>query len=183
MRKESNHQMGFNEVYDSYSKDILNYAKCCTGNPQDGEDIFQEAFLRYYMISQCEKIKYPKGWIGTVVKNQAINLRRARRKIALVGETEELEELGNCEQDIEENFFENMWKRETRAYACEILHGLKEHSDRWYHAIVMVYCMEIPGKEVAQMLNMSRNALDCMLQRAKKWIKENYKEGFSQITK
>ena len=62
-----------------------------------------------------------------------------------------------------------------------IIDGLLEKNPRWHEAIILVYYMEIPQAEVAEMMNISLGVLHSMLHRAKKWIKNTYGAEYEEM--
>ena len=181
MGNESNENKGFNAIHNMYRPRLVEYARRITKNREDAEDVVQEVFLRFYVISQCENVIYPQGWLSKATKNRALNLVRDRRDdISLQDQPYILDQVSE-QPDAMDDFFAKMLRDEILAYTTEIMRALKEHNKQWYDAVSMVYCMEIPGKEVADCLGMTRNAFDCMLQRTKKWIRKNYGKEYDRI--
>lgn len=181
MGNESNRDNGFNAIYNSYKRDVFYYAYNITRNHEDAEDIVQDVFLRFFVLNECEEIAYPKGWLSKAVRNRALNVKRDRKQHFSLFDEECKQEIDKKCPDVMDEFFDKMLRKEILEYTGEIMQALREHNKKWYDAVAMVYFMEVSGKEAAECFGMTRNAFDCMLQRTKKWIKENYGEGYDLI--
>ena len=68
-----------------------------------------------------------------------------------------------------------------RHLADEIYLRLFEENKRWYDAIMAVYLLEKPQKEVAREMGISLEVLHSMLYRAKKWIRKNYEKRYRYL--
>lgn len=180
MGNESNYTAEFDAVYSEYRTRVYSYAFQITKNRDDAEDITQEVFLCFFVMSRCETIANPKGWLAKVTRFRALNLIRAKRHEVLLGE-EEAEQLQS--PDVMEQFFDKMWQADVVECSGVIMQALKEHNKKWFDAVNLMYCLGMSGNEVAQCLGMSRNALDCMVRRAKQWIRARYSKMLGEVFK
>jgi RNA polymerase sigma-70 factor (ECF subfamily) len=69
----------FNEVVLPYLDDAYNLARWLTRNPQDAEDVVQEAFLRGLRYFNAAKNANPRAWILTIVRNTFYSSLKTRR--------------------------------------------------------------------------------------------------------
>ncbi len=178
---ESERRKDFDAVYKEYRHEIFRAALVSIHNPNDAEDITQEAFIRYYVYCSHSEVSNPKSWLMVTAKNLALNYVKHAKYERLLHEEENIENMLECEPDLADIFFENMWKREVLEYTDKILEVVKARNKRWYDALIYAYCMEMPRRDIADCMGISVKALSSMLQRAKNWIKENYKDEFDHI--
>lgn len=180
---ESKRREGFEAVYREYRELVFQTAIMYTHNPDDAEDIAQEAFIRYYIYSAHSMVSNPKNWLSVISKNLSYNHVKHAKHERLLNEDESIEEMLEWEHDTADVFFENMWKREIVEYTDRILGAVKVRNKRWYDALIYAYCMEMPRRELADCMGITLDALTSMLQRAKNWIRENYREEYDHITR
>ena len=68
----------FNDLADTYSKDLFRYAYWLAGDRQVAEDLVQESLLRAWKsIGKLQNPKAVKGWLLTIVRRE--NARRFER--------------------------------------------------------------------------------------------------------
>lgn len=178
---ESKRRDGFEEVYRECRAAVYRAALLITRNPEDAEDIAQEAFVRYFIHSMHKKTDRPKSWLVVVAGNLAKNHVKHGRFERLLTEEEDPDRLLPGAPDTEDIFFENMWRCETLEYTDRILGAVRAKNSRWYDALIYAYCMEMPRQEVADCMGITLDALMSMLTRAKKWIRKHYREEYDRI--
>lgn len=173
----------FDVAYEEYKEVILQVATLYTHNRYTAEDIVQEAFLRYYIYIGHTRVKDTKAWLLTTIKNMALNGIKTNRKETVIDVREQPEDLFGSEDSAENEFFEDLWKLDSRKMVNIILEGLREKNKKWFEAFTFVYCMGMLNKEAAKRMGISDDALQSILYRAKKWIKENYAGEYARIRK
>lgn len=182
MENESNVNKEFEELYGQYRQKLYRYAYKYLRNSEDAEDVVQEAFLRFFMVCECEQIASPERWLARVTRYRMLNLIRDRKQnISLQEQPFILDQVEIC-PDVMDEFFEKMMRKDIWTYAADIMRALKAHNPGWYEVVLEVYCVGVPGNDAAAALGITRNALDCRLTRAKEWIRKNYKEEYDRIT-
>lgn len=180
---ESERRKDFDAVYREYRNEIFRSALVSIHNPNDAEDIAQEAFYRYYVYCAHSEVENPRSWLMVSAKNLAYNYLKHAKYERLLCEEESIEDMLKCEPDLADTFFENMWKREIVKYTDRVLEVVKARNKKWYDALIYAYCLEMSRQDIADCMGMSLDALSSLLQRAKNWIKENYRDEFDHITK
>lgn len=183
MGMESERREDFDAVYKEYRNQIYQTVLMSIRNPDDAEDIAQEAFMRYYIHRAHSEVGNPKSWLAVTAKNLAYNHVKHTKHERLLNEDENIENMLGKEPDPEDIFFENMWKKEMYEYTDKILTAVLERNKKWYDALIYAHGMEIPRQEIADSMNMTTEALASMLQRARNWIRENYRDEFDHITR
>lgn len=174
---------GFDAVYRECRESVFQTAIMYTHNPDDAEDITQEAFVRYYIYSAHSTVSNPKNWLLVISKNLALNHVRHAGYERVLDENESIETLLKPESDVADVFFENMWKREILEYTDKILEAVRARNKKWYNALIYAYCMEMPRQEIADCMGITLDALAGILRRAKNWIRNHYRDEYDHINK
>lgn len=181
MGMESIRREGFEAVYKEYRDLIFQTINMYIQHPDDAEDLTQEVFIRYYIHSARSKPDNPKWWLMVVAKNLARDYIRHSRFERLLTEEESMEQLLERAPDVEDAFFDNMWKLDILEYTERIFEAVSAKNRKWYDAMIYSYCMKMPRQEIADCMGITLDALMGMLKRTKKWIKDNYKEEYDYI--
>lgn len=71
----------------------------------------------------------------------------------------------------------------AQEFSDSLLTRLYAKSKDWYEIIMMAYYFEMPQAEIAEELGVDRYAVSSKLYRAKKWIRQNYREEYEQYRK
>lgn len=75
----------FSELYDRYHGRILAYCVAVLGKT-DGNDAFQETFVRFYKLAQTTPIDNVPAMLTTIARNACIDQRRRRKQTVVVSE-------------------------------------------------------------------------------------------------
>lgn len=165
--------------YEKYGLMVFKIAIKYSADEVTAEDITQEVFLT--LMSHIQNIKdedHLKKWLIVTTKNRAINYIRDDKFDESIEEMTDhslIRVLGP-----EHKFVQRDVKQESKELADDILGKLYEKNDRWYDAITMVYYMGKKQKEVAEELGVSSDVLHSVLQRARNWIREKYRERYEK---
>jgi DNA-directed RNA polymerase specialized sigma24 family protein len=69
----------FRECYDNYFSFLNHGLKQYPLSPEEREDILQQTFLSFWIVSQSSLITKPGGFLLTTARNRALSLLRHRR--------------------------------------------------------------------------------------------------------
>ena len=73
-RSKQEAEAAFAELYSRYSQRTYAYCIRVTGNVEDANDIFQEAFLRFYdSIKKAEDVSNPSAFLLKITRNICLN--------------------------------------------------------------------------------------------------------------
>lgn len=172
----------FNEIYEKYKNLVLKVAYEYSGDDYDAaQDITQETFFKLYRDFERLKNGNVYGWLKITARNAAINYRMKNSHEILELDNEEsgIEEPGT--RSIEEEFEEAEAQLEKSRLHRKIFEGLEKKNPRWREAMIMVYYMNVPQKDVAEMMGIRLGALQVMLTRAKKWIRKTYGAEYEEM--
>ncbi len=142
-----------------------------TGNRADGEEVAQEAFARVW-VNAAKWLSAEEGgtgkfstWLYRVVMNLCIDRRRRPRTEAL----DTVLESGPEMADEAEGAAEGMARRQLAAEVAKAVVALPE---RQRMAIVLCVYEEVSNVEAARIMSLSVGAVESLLVRARKGLKE-----------
>lgn len=151
-------EKAFGEVYSRYSQRIYAYCLRVTGNSEDANDIFQEAFLKFYdSISKYEEITNVFGLLITITRNLCLNHKRDKKS------TVDIEKL---------NFFTNDTGYEQQELLDLIAYALELLDFEYREAFIFRLYHGMPYKEISEFTGDSIATIKNRVWRAKEKIKE-----------
>ena len=172
----------FNEIYNKYKNLVLKAAYIHSGNNYDAaEDITQDTFLKLYIDFEKLKTGNVRSWLYTTASNSAKNYRKKHRREVPSENSEILYAELNTRESVEDEYAGNELEEERSRLHRKIFSGLMEKNPRWYEAIMLVYYMEIPQAQVAEMMGIRLAVLHSLLHRAKKWIRKTYGAEYEEM--
>lgn len=154
----------FRRLMERHVRSVLSVAHRVAGNAQDADDVAQEAFLKVWTLAPRWK---PDGearfstWLYRVVVNLCLDRRRVRPMAAL-------EEAGDP-PDPAPGGAESAAATQRRDRLMEAMGDLP---DRQRIAVALYYFAEVGGPEAARHLGLSVPALEALLVRARRALKE-----------
>lgn len=160
-------------IVDNHLAAILGCAGRILSNRADGEDVAQETFLRLMKKAPDWKPGGPKlrSWLIRVATNLCIDRYRAnKRGAAPRDEIDDIEDLGarSIEGDIS-----------ARIAVRKALAGLPE---RQRVALVLVHFEGFSGREAADALSVSEEAIESLLARARRRLREELADVMNDLT-
>jgi RNA polymerase sigma factor (sigma-70 family) len=78
---------------------LVHYASQIAGDPAAGEDVVQDAWLRFDAIVSLRPLTEPMGYLHRVVRNLALDARRRRRRESAVVASCSLDEIAESAPD------------------------------------------------------------------------------------
>ncbi|MCI8416767.1 MAG: RNA polymerase sigma factor [Lachnospiraceae bacterium] len=170
----------FKAVYLEYHNLVLKVAFNHIGDYHIAQDICQEVFFRLHLYFDSMAREKMKAWLVVVAANIARDLKKKggkyRESVGLP-ETEELENLSDTSNNIEE-FLE---RSDALLFCTEALAALREKNKTWYEVLILVECMEVPRKKIAEVHGVRLGTVDGYLRRAKKWLRRNYGDAYQDL--
>jgi RNA polymerase sigma-70 factor (ECF subfamily) len=74
----------FQELYESYAREIYRFALSLSGEPAEAEDITSETFIRAWVNKNAIRTETLKAYLMTIARNTFLERRRkSRREVAL----------------------------------------------------------------------------------------------------
>lgn len=159
---------------DIYGKDIYGFCRQITGSTQDGEDLYQDTFMKALELKdKIDMNQNPKSYLLSI----AIRIwRNRRRKFAW------RQRIAGCESVIEETITDysneaKLWEgpeetalmREEQNLVKQCVLTLPE---KYRIPVYLYYSAELSLKEIAQVLKLPEGTVKSRLHKARKMIKE-----------
>ncbi len=162
------------QCIDCYGKEIYGFCRHITGNLQDGEDLYQDTFLK--AVELADKIdinQNPKSYLISIAvrlwKNRS-RKRAWRQRIAGIGPYDEHTEIHNEEQEGEVQTPETeVLISEQNAFVSKCVRELEE---KYRLPIYLYYSAELSVKEIAECMKLPQGTVKSRLHKARTIIKE-----------
>jgi RNA polymerase sigma factor (sigma-70 family) len=153
-------EQAFERLYRTHVQDVYRYALMILRNRDDAEDVAQTTFLKAYRAYQRgERPRHPRQWLITIAHNtcgtRIRDARRRPREVALEEQLFEPAPVGGGEVDVQ-----------------ELVRAVGALSFNQRAALVM---RELEGRtyaEIAQVLELSTSAVETLLFRARRALRE-----------
>lgn len=172
----------FNEIYHQYKNLVLKAAYMNSGNNYDAaQDITQEIFLKLYVDFEKLKKGNIPAWLYTTAKHSALNFKKKHKYEVLADSIEIHRENRSVTSSAETEYMESDLNFRRGELHGRILEGLMKKNSRWHEAVILVYYMEIPQADVAEMMDVRLGVLHSILHRAKRWIKNTYGAEYEEM--
>ncbi|GAF65520.1 putative RNA polymerase [Bacillus sp. TS-2] len=160
-------ELAFRQIVQEHRAYVIAAIMPIIKNPKDAEELAQDVFVRvFYALPQYEARGF-KTWITRIAVNMAIDERRKRIR-------RKEEELGDWEgstspSDIEEHLI----KKETKRLVHEKIGTVPVN---YRKVLIAFYIEEKSYQEIAQEQQVEVKTIETKLYRARKWVKERWKE-------
>ncbi|AWK53136.1 sigma-70 family RNA polymerase sigma factor [Clostridium beijerinckii] len=154
-----------------YERLIITICLSFTKNYFDAEDLAQQTFLSAY--ENCEKFdgNNLKAWLTTIAANKCKDYIKNKARITVSLSEEEYERL----EDKEDSPEETLVKKNTMERIESVCNKLKEP----YRTVAISYfCRDIKLSHLAKETGQNIKTLETQLYRAKKLLKDLWKEEF-----
>lgn len=162
------------ECIDIHGKDIYGFCRQVTGNRQDGDDLYQDTFMKALELKdKIDMEQNPKSYLLSIAVRLWKNRRRKyawRQRIAGMESfsdevySGQLENAGSL-NDPEEG----MLVKEEKVYVMKCVHSLDE---KYRLPICLYYSAELPVREIARILKVPEGTVKSRLHKARVIIKE-----------
>lgn len=162
------------ECIDIYGKDIYGFCRQITGNRQDGDDLYQDTFMKALELKdKIDRQQNPKSYLLSIAVRLWKNRRRKyawRKRIACMESflDERYADLPE-RSGFGENPEEGMLLKEEKAYVMECVSRLDE---KYRLPICLFYSSELSVKEIAKVLKVPEGTVKSRLHKARAIIKE-----------
>jgi RNA polymerase sigma-70 factor (ECF subfamily) len=154
----------FAQLIARYEKIALSLAYSTLGDASLAGDVTQDAFLRAWQ--RLDELQEPErfgAWLGRIVRNLALDARRAQPRAEARGLIDEFDPPHECDPSREV---------EDRETAQRIDKALATLDDQTRSAVVLRYYQNLSSRQIGEILEMSPAAIDMRLSRARAELKE-----------
>ncbi|MBO9565412.1 MAG: RNA polymerase sigma factor [Niastella sp.] len=164
--------LGYQQLYQRYSKAMYNTSLRIVNNSADAEDVLQEAFLDAFRSLNDFHYRSTFGaWLKKIVINKSINTLRKRR--AHFVEIDENSETGVHTLPQEEPVDE----AQVQYQVAEVKKAIQKLPDG-YRTVISLYLLEgYDHEEIAGILSISHNTVRTQYVRAKQKLLSIIKQG------
>jgi len=162
----------FEQILKKYKDIVINFAYRFVQNYPEAEDIAQEVFLRIHNSARSYKPQAKfSTWVYKITANLSLNYLRSRKHLPTVflDETLEIPEQITAEKDFE--------KKELTKKVKEALNSLPENQRL---AIILKKYENFSYEEIGKIIGCSISAVDSLIQRAKKNLKQKLEPYIKQ---
>lgn len=166
----------FRELYAALSPMVYNTALAYAQNKEDAEEITQDVFTQIFR--KADKFKGDSAvntWVYRITVNTSLNLIKKRKRFSVVGSLDGV----NDPPDFEHPGVK-MEKRESARVLYQTIETLPESQKT---AFILSFIEELPRQEVAEVMETSLKAVESLLMRAKKNLREKLEKSFDERRK
>src|SRR5471030_1229639 len=156
------------ELYQLYSKAMLNTAFRIVDNLDEAQDVLQEAFLDAFARIKDFRQETTFGlWMKQIVVHRSINLLRKRKMDFVEMESEQLENIADTESFDDEEI----------QYQVEEVKRAMQQLPEGYRVVLSLYLLEgYDHEEIGQILSINENTSRTQFLRAKRKLIEILKQ-------
>lgn len=167
-------QEAFRSIVDNYKKYVFAIIFNILKEPQETENVAQETFLQIYRsLSTYDKGSF-KSWIGKIAVNKAIDWKRKNSKEGLNNKLLYFEDIKDLIASEEGLIEERIVKEEEAQRVKELCNKLPPI----YGAVIHKYFVKsMSYKQIADEEGVTVRTIETRLYRAKKLIKDIWREG------
>lgn len=153
----------YRELVARHAAKLQRFAARMLREPADAEDVVQETFLRLWQRARDYSPDARVGtWLHRITHNLAIDRLRARGRVTALLDDEDAAPISAPQSRA-------LADKERRATLARALDTLPE---RQALAVMLVYFHEHSGSEAAQVLGVSEDALESLLARARRALRQ-----------
>lgn len=156
-------QRAYRELVDLYLAGIARFAQRLLSDAGEAEEVAQETFLRLWtQAASFEPRGKPKTWLYRIARNQCIDRLRKRRDASV-----DADELQSADRPS------GLFARKQTAEQVE--RALQALPERQRAAITLVHYEGLDGHEACEVLEVSTEALESLLARGRRSLRETLK--------
>lgn len=152
------------QVYHKYKDAMYNASLRVLKNPEDAQDVVQDAFIRGFKnIKTLDSNANLGGWLCRIAINRSLDLLREQKKLGWAQDSQVLDTL-----DYQEEL-----KESDPPYSSKELKAALSALKPQYKLVITLYLIEdYSHKEIAQQLNLKESTVRNQYRRAKKALRK-----------
>lgn len=162
------------QCIDQYGKDIYSFCRYATGSIQEGEELYQDTFLK--AVELMEKVdvnQNPRSFLLSIAIKLWKNKRRKyawRQRIAGMESLEEKDEYQNIPSILDDSLpEERLLQKEQNAL---VRSSIQELSQKYQILLYLYYTSELSTREIAACLKLPEGTVKSRLHKARILLKE-----------
>ncbi|WP_331460515.1 RNA polymerase sigma factor [Gracilibacillus suaedae] len=156
-------------LIERYKHHVFKVTYSVVHDEKTAEDLAQETFIKMIDALSSYQHKGFKTWISRIALHKAIDYQRKKTR-----QKEELETFEAFEPvSTQANLDEQVISKDTLNKVHQHINGMPE---KFQIVVKAYYFEELSYKQIAQKLGVEQTNVKMRLYRARKWMKENWKE-------
>ena len=164
------------ELYLQYRSRIHALCRRYAEDPEDAEDMMQDAFIKIFKVIKNFKWTRPGSlysWMSRVSINLAFDTARRRRRLA-----EQLVDVDSLGEDIQEEPAYD----ESASVPSDVLNTMIESLPEGYRTIFRLYCIDgLSHREIADLLGIKEKSSSASLSRARAMLAEAVRQYWRDL--
>lgn len=176
MEQKEKRMRDLEALYTEYADKILKVSLRICKDEEIAQNITNDVFLS--LLTEIDNIDHDRilKWLMVTARNKTLNEIEKRKREVPIEDFEELMDARRFGTSAEDIVLDRFREEESKIRQEKLLDALYKKNERWYRAITMTYYLGMPQTKVAEKMGMSPNSLYALMNRAKAWIGEYYKE-------
>jgi RNA polymerase sigma-70 factor (ECF subfamily) len=160
----------FITIYESHKDLVYNVCLNYLQNKEEAEEVFQDVFLKVHAkLNDFNQQSSYKTWIYRICINKCIDYLRAKNRKKRFAF---LQSLSNSKLEIHSNFSHPGVLMEDKESMRILFRHINSLPEKQKTAIVLKSIEGLSQKEIAQILSTTEKAVESLLSRARKKLKE-----------
>lgn len=152
----------YRELVRRHGKRLHHYASRMLNEPTEAEDVVQEAFLRLWQrATSYSPDARVTTWLHRIVHNLAVDRLRSRGRWQALDDEHDAPVSAPQARQLE-----------AQRSAEALDHALHQLPERQRAALLLVHLHELSGKEAARVLGVTDTALESLLSRARRGLRQ-----------
>lgn len=168
-----NEKLDFHQLYQDHVKMVYNLCLNYLQNMEDAEEATQDVFVKVYEnLSKFKQDSSPKTWIYSITIRHCLDVIKSKNRQKRFAFMQSL--FGKTGNEIIQvtDFNHPGVELENKQAVKEIMMAINSLPENQKTAIILKSIDELKGKEIAEIMSISEKAVESLLSRAKKNIKE-----------
>lgn len=143
------------------------------------EELTQQAMFNLYLKYEDVDKDHMEAYIARTIRNMSFTWLKYFKKLR-DGQLQDITE--ECAKiiSVEDECVRELEMKLALDLSESLLTALYAKNPDWYDLVMMAYYFDMPQGDIANELGVDRYAVSSKLYRAKKWIRQNYREGYEK---
>jgi RNA polymerase sigma factor (sigma-70 family) len=166
--------MTLETLYKEYSKMVYNLCLQYLQNTEDAEEVCQDVFIQVHQhLSSFKHESTPSTWIYRITINKCLDVIKAKKRKKRFAFLQSIFKENSLEIKYETKEFNHpgilLENKEALEIVFKCLNLLKEEQKT---ALILHKIEKLSQQEIAEIMNLSRKAVESLVQRAKQNLKK-----------
>jgi RNA polymerase sigma factor (sigma-70 family) len=164
-------EQAYRIFYEKYRPFLFRTILPIAKTPEDTEEVLQDVFLQIFRSLPDYQQQGLKTWMARIAVNKSIDFtRKKQRRPKEDGSEINLSIVESSYSNPERAFFEKEGRQDLRRKLESVPENYKE-------VLTAFYLEEKSQREIAESQGVQEKTIEMKLYRARRWVKEHWKEG------